>query len=73
MKYLLIGIVRIYQYIISPYLPNHCRYEPTCSRYAVEALKRHGAIKGGWLTLKRIGRCHPWAKGGYDPVPGHDN
>lgn len=73
MKYLLIAIVRAYQYIISPYFPNNCRYEPTCSRYAVEALKKHGALKGGWLTVKRIGRCHPWAKGGYDPVPDHEH
>lgn len=73
MKYLLIGIVRFYQYTISPYLPNNCRYKPTCSRYAVEALKKYGALKGGWLAIKRIGRCHPWGGSGYDPVPNHEH
>lgn len=69
MKYLLIGFVRLYQLIISPYLPSSCRYHPTCSRYTIEALKRHGALKGTWLGIKRISRCHPWSEGGYDPVP----
>lgn len=69
MKYLLIGLVRLYQLIISPYTPSSCRFHPTCSRYGIEALQKHGAIKGTWLTLKRIARCHPWSKGGYDPVP----
>jgi len=69
MKYLLIGIVRLYQLIISPYMPSSCRYHPTCSQYGIDALKKHGALKGIWLTIKRIGRCHPWSKGGYDPVP----
>lgn len=73
MKYLLILIVRAYQYVISPYLPSNCRYEPTCSQYTVEAFKKHGALKGGWMAIKRISRCHPWAKGGYDPVPEHEN
>jgi len=70
MKYLLIGFVRLYQLIISPHLPSSCRYHPTCSRYTIEALKRHGALKGTWLGIKRISRCHPWSEGGYDPVPG---
>ena len=73
MKYLLIGFVRLYQLIISPYLPSSCRYHPTCSRYTIEALKRHGAIKGTWLGIKRISRCHPWSEGGYDPVPGTES
>lgn len=73
MKYLLIGIVRLYQLMVSPYLPSSCRYHPTCSRYAIEALRMHGALKGGWLSLKRIARCHPWGESGYDPVPGHQN
>lgn len=73
MKYLLVGIVQAYQYIISPYLPNNCRYEPTCSKYAIEAIKKYGGIKGSWLAIKRIGRCHPWSKGGYDPVQNHEN
>lgn len=69
MKYLLIGLFRLYQLIISPYTPSSCRYHPTCSQYGVEALKKHGAVKGAWLTVKRIARCHPWSEGGYDPVP----
>lgn len=69
MKYLVIGLVRLYQLIISPWIPSSCRYHPTCSQYSIEALKEHGAIKGIWLSIKRIGRCHPWSDGGYDPVP----
>lgn len=69
MKYLLIGIVRLYQLIISPYLPSSCKFHPTCSQYGIDAFKKHGTIKGIWLTIKRIGRCHPWSSGGYDPVP----
>ncbi|TVQ12914.1 MAG: membrane protein insertion efficiency factor YidD [Balneolaceae bacterium] len=70
MKHILIFFVRAYQLMISPYLPPSCRYNPTCSSYAVEALSTHGAVKGLWLTIRRIGRCHPWSEGGYDPVPG---
>jgi putative membrane protein insertion efficiency factor len=62
-------LIKIYQYLISPILPNACRYTPTCSQYGVEAIKRHGPFKGGWLTLKRISRCHPWGGHGHDPVP----
>lgn len=69
MKSLLIGLIRIYQYAISPLMGRSCRYVPTCSEYTVEAIRKHGAIKGGWLGAKRIGRCHPWHPGGYDPVP----
>lgn len=69
MRKILIGLIRIYQYGISPYLPPHCRYTPTCSTYAVEALGRFGILRGGWMALKRIGRCHPWHEGGYDPLP----
>jgi hypothetical protein len=69
MKTLLIGLVRFYQLAISPYFPPRCRYQPTCSAYSIEALQKHGAMKGGWLALKRIGRCHPWGGTGYDPVP----
>ena len=61
--------VRGYQVAISPLLPPSCRYYPTCSHYAVEALERHGALRGGWLALRRILRCHPFRPGGYDPVP----
>lgn len=66
---LLIWLVRGYQLAISPLLPPSCRFHPSCSCYAIEALKRHGPFKGLWLALRRIGRCHPWHPGGYDPVP----
>jgi hypothetical protein len=69
MKRLLTGLIRAYQYALSPLLGRSCRYYPTCSEYAVEAVEKYGAIKGGWLGVKRIGRCHPWHPGGYDPVP----
>jgi putative membrane protein insertion efficiency factor len=62
-------LIKIYQYLVSPILPNACRYTPTCSQYGVEAIKRHGPFKGGWLTLKRISRCNPWGGHGHDPVP----
>jgi len=61
--------VRIYRYAISPMLPPRCRFMPSCSAYAEEALQRHGLVHGSWLTLKRLGRCHPGCQGGYDPVP----
>lgn len=61
--------VKLYQWLISPILPNSCRYDPTCSQYMLEALRIHGPIKGLWLGTKRISRCHPWGGFGYDPVP----
>ncbi|GAB3968464.1 membrane protein insertion efficiency factor YidD [Spirosoma terrae] len=69
MKSFLIGLVKVYQGAISPYFPNACRYTPTCSQYAIEAIQKHGPIRGGWLGIKRISRCHPWGGHGYDPVP----
>ncbi|WP_031434383.1 membrane protein insertion efficiency factor YidD [Methylomarinum vadi] len=69
MKTLLIKIVRLYQLLISPLLPPACRYHPTCSHYAIEALQVHGPVYGAWLTLKRLLRCQPWGGHGYDPVP----
>ena len=69
MKRLAILFVRFYQYAIRPLLPNACRYTPSCSAYAIEAIDKYGAIKGMWLGLKRILRCHPWGGQGYDPVP----
>lgn len=65
----LIWLVRAYQLAISPLLPPSCRFYPTCSCYAIEALQRYGFLKGGWLAVRRIGRCHPWHPGGDDPVP----
>ncbi|HBN06565.1 MAG TPA: membrane protein insertion efficiency factor YidD [Bacteroidales bacterium] len=67
--YFFIGIIRFYQMAISPHLPASCRYTPTCSQYGLEAIKKYGPFKGGWLALKRILSCHPWGGSGYDPVP----
>lgn len=61
--------IRFYQLCISPLMPPSCRYTPTCSTYAIEALRKHGPVKGLWLALRRILRCHPWGGSGYDPVP----
>lgn len=69
MKLVLILLVRGYQVVISPILPAACRYYPTCSHYAIEALEKHGALRGGWMAVKRIARCHPFHPGGFDPVP----
>jgi len=68
-------LVHGYRYFISPLLGPRCRFHPTCSEYALEALERHGVLRGGWLSLRRLLRCHPWHSGGYDPVPGcrHDH
>jgi putative membrane protein insertion efficiency factor len=65
---LIIVLVRIYQYGISPYFPDSCRYQPTCSQYMVESIKEWGVIKGTWLGLKRLAKCHPWGGHGWDPV-----
>ncbi|MDD4636400.1 MAG: membrane protein insertion efficiency factor YidD [Bacteroidales bacterium] len=67
--WLLLLPVYFYKGCISPLTPASCRFTPTCSEYAVQALKKHGPLKGGWLTIKRISRCHPWGGSGYDPVP----
>jgi uncharacterized protein len=69
MRYVLIFFVRAYQVGLSPLLPASCRYFPSCSAYAIEALEKHGAFKGAWLAVRRIARCHPFRPGGYDPVP----
>jgi putative membrane protein insertion efficiency factor len=69
MKWILIFLVKVYQYTISPLFPSSCRYAPTCSVYMIEAIKEWGVLKGGWLGLKRISRCHPWGGFGMDPVP----
>ncbi|MBO4656385.1 MAG: membrane protein insertion efficiency factor YidD [Bacteroidales bacterium] len=62
-------LIRFYKICISPYLGSHCRYTPTCSQYAYEAITKYGILKGGWLALRRLLRCHPWGGSGYDPVP----
>jgi len=66
---LLIALIRVYQWFISPLLGNHCRFYPSCSQYAREAIERYGVLRGGWLALRRILRCHPWHPGGVDPIP----
>lgn len=69
MKSILLALIRFYQLVISPIKPPTCRFYPTCSHYGLEAIRRHGATKGGWLTIKRICKCHPFHPGGFDPVP----
>lgn len=69
MKRALMALVRLYQYLISPLLGPRCRFHPSCSHYAIEAVETHGALRGGWLALRRLLRCHPGHPGGYDPVP----
>lgn len=69
MSRLFIILIQFYRNAISPHFPPACRYTPTCSAYAIEALKKYGAIKGSWIAVKRIARCHPWGGSGYDPVP----
>lgn len=69
MASLLIFLIRCYQRVLSPFIGNQCRFHPTCSRYAVEALQKHGALRGSWLAARRVTRCHPLNAGGIDPVP----
>ena len=70
MKHLLIVLLKVYRLVVSPLYGNVCRYYPSCSAYALRAVEVHGAVKGSWLAGRRLLRCHPWAAGGYDPVPG---
>ena len=65
----MILLIKIYQWTLSPLIGRNCRYTPTCSNYGIEAIRKYGAIKGGWLTIKRIASCNPWGGSGYDPVP----
>lgn len=66
---MLIGLIRLYQITLSPFIGRACRYTPTCSNYGIEAIRKHGPFKGSWLTLKRVLSCNPWGGSGYDPVP----
>jgi putative membrane protein insertion efficiency factor len=69
MRAILIALIRVYQWFISPLLGNHCRFYPSCSQYAREAIEQYGVLHGGWLAIRRLLRCHPWHPGGVDPVP----
>ncbi|MBI5450892.1 MAG: membrane protein insertion efficiency factor YidD [Gammaproteobacteria bacterium] len=69
MRWLMAGLIKVYRYTLSPFLGNNCRFYPTCSAYALEALERHGAWKGVLLAIRRVSHCHPWHPGGVDPVP----
>ncbi len=69
MKWLTLGLIRLYQLTISQIMPSSCRFVPSCSQYGYEAISKYGILRGGWMTVKRIGRCHPFNPGGYDPVP----
>lgn len=69
MKWVFVFLVRVYQYCISPWFPSSCRHVPTCSHYTIEAIKEWGVLRGVWLGVKRISKCHPWGTSGYDPIP----
>jgi putative membrane protein insertion efficiency factor len=69
MKTIVLGVIKLYQRFLAPLLPPSCRFVPSCSRYTYEAIEKYGLLKGGWLGIKRISRCHPFNPGGYDPVP----
>lgn len=69
MRRIVISLIKLYQTILSPFVGQHCRFYPSCSTYALEALENHGTLQGLWLSIKRVSRCHPWHEGGVDPVP----
>jgi putative membrane protein insertion efficiency factor len=73
MRWFLIQLIRLYRYLLSPWLGSHCRFYPSCSAYAISALERHGTVRGGWYAVTRLLRCHPWSTGGVDPVPEHEH
>ncbi|MHB1587250.1 MAG: membrane protein insertion efficiency factor YidD [Acidiferrobacteraceae bacterium] len=72
MRTFILTLIRAYRYLLSPWLGRHCRFWPSCSEYAEEAVRRHGPFRGAWLALSRIARCHPWNPGGADPVPDYN-
>jgi putative membrane protein insertion efficiency factor len=69
MRPLVIWLIKAYQIVLSPFMGQHCRFYPTCSAYAIEAVEKHGTLRGLWLSLRRLSHCHPWHEGGVDPVP----
>jgi putative membrane protein insertion efficiency factor len=69
MTRLMLLVIRAYRYLLSPWWGNQCRFDPTCSEYAMRAIEEHGALRGSWLALRRLTKCHPWHRGGFDPVP----
>ena len=69
MRYAMLSLIKLYQFLLSPWVGNHCRFHPTCSEYAKTAITRYGSIRGSWLAMKRLSHCHPWHPGGADPVP----
>ena len=69
MTRLMLLVIRAYRYLLSPWWGNQCRFEPTCSEYAMQAIEEHGSLRGSWLALRRLTKCHPWHRGGFDPVP----
>ena len=69
MKIVALALIRFYRRFISPLFPPSCRFQPSCSQYGYEAIEKYGLLRGGWMTIKRVGRCHPFSRGGYDPVP----
>ena len=73
LQIILVALLRVYKTVISPWLPPACRFEPSCSVFAMEAVQTHGALRGSWLSIKRLARCQPWCRGGFDPVPAPPN
>jgi len=69
MSHLLLAVIRGYRYLLSPWWGGQCRFTPTCSEYAMDAIRDHGSLRGGWLAMRRVSKCHPWHHGGFDPVP----
>jgi putative membrane protein insertion efficiency factor len=69
MRAAMLGLIRLYQFFLSPWVGNHCRFHPTCSEYASTAIGKYGSLRGSWLALRRLSRCHPWHPGGADPIP----
>lgn len=69
MSRLLLAAIRGYRFLLSPWWGNQCRFTPSCSQYAIDAVQEHGALRGSWLALRRVSKCHPWHAGGYDPIP----